>query len=77
MVPQPRSQSYHGVPHHRLRAWRDLQLVRDGGGEQQAQGRRRQGQGPPCRGFQAPRQQRLWQVHRSGGATGQDPVHQR
>ena len=38
LVPQPRSQAYGGVQNHRLRAPRDLQLVRERGGEQPAQG---------------------------------------
>ena len=32
MVPHERSQAYRGAPHHRLRAARDLHLVREGGG---------------------------------------------
>ena len=63
VVTQPWSQAHRGLPYHRLRASRNLQLVCEGGGGQPAQGRRRQGQGPPCRGLQAPGQQRLRQVH--------------
>ena len=38
LVSQPRSETHGGVQNHRLRAPRDLQLVRERGGEQPAQG---------------------------------------
>ena len=59
MVPYQRSQADRRSPHHRLRAARDLHLVREGGGGQSSQGRRRQGQGSASGGVQASRQQRL------------------